>query len=147
MKEGGCSLDKKSVIKENIRTKIKEWLAESEILKEVFAHYKGRNKELALIGDKVTDLILYKELYPKSIKGIMDQKRQKYFSRNNQAILFEKLGLKDFLIKQNQSPLNKKVKHTIFEAIFGALYLLKGMDSAVELLKNISHFMEYNLFD
>lgn len=76
-----------------------KWKKEYELFREVFSHTAGKNQELALIGDK--DLILYKRLYSavkiteldigdfkREIeyrpfnKGIMDSKRQEYFSRN-----------------------------------------------------------------
>jgi dsRNA-specific ribonuclease len=75
-------------------------------------------------------------------KGKMDSKRQEYFSRKNQAKIFDELELGHMLVIQHQAP-NIKVKHTVFEAIFGALYILFDMEKTKEFLKNIAILMGY----
>ena len=65
-----------------------------------------------------------------------------FFNRENQAKIFDELDLKFLLINQHQ-PINVKVKHRVFKAIFGALYLLFDMGKAYELLKQIGILMKY----
>ena len=102
-----------------------------------------------MLGDKVIDLILYKKLYNtlKTTeiifnKGKMDRKRQEYFNRKKQAKIFDELNLESLLIAQHESP-SVKVKHTVLEAIFGALYLLFDIEKTSEFLKKIAILMNY----
>jgi len=72
----------------------------------------------------------------------MDSKRQEYFSRNNQAKIFDELELAHMLITQHQIP-RINVKHTVFEAIFGAIYLLFDMEETNNFLKKNAILMNY----
>lgn len=151
----------RSDLKIEIKNQLLKWKKEYELFQDVFSHTEGKNKELALIGDKVIDLILYKRLYgvvkTKELdigdfkwkieyrpfkKGLMDLKRQEYFSRNNQAKIFDELELADMLIDQHQIP-SISVKHTVFEAIFGAIFLLFDMEETNNFLKKIAFLMNY----
>ena len=151
----------RSDLKIEIKNQLLKWKKEYELFQDLFSHTAGKNKELALIGDKVIDLILYKRLYSvvKTTeldigdfkweieyrpfnKGLMDSKRQEYFSRNNQAKIFDELELAHMLITQHQIP-SINVKHTVFEAIFGAIYLLLDMEETNNFLKKIAILMNY----
>ncbi len=132
-------------LKETIQTKIKSWIDENEYVKNAFSHSQGKSEALALVGDAIINLIVYKELYPKNPeKGFMDDARKKIASRKRQYDQFKKLDFKDLLIKPNQ--INKKVGHTVVEALFGALYFWKGLEESTDFLKQIDEFMNYNIF-
>ena len=152
----------RSELKIEIKNQLLKWKKDYAVFQEVYSHAAGKNRELALIGDKVIDLILYKKLYSvvKTTelgignfkweieyrpfnKGLMDSKRQHYFSRDNQARIFDELELEDMLITQHQIP-KLNVKHTVFEAIFGALYLLFDMEETNNFLAKIALLMNYN---
>lgn len=106
-----------SNLKTEIIKKLSIWKEEHEPIQDAFSHTAGKNKELALIGDKVIDLILYKTLYniKKTVefsigkdtlnfsyrpikKGKMDSMRQKYFCRAKHVEIFDRLELKNLLI-------------------------------------------------
>jgi len=53
----------RSDLKIEIKNQLLKWKKEYELFRDAFSHTAGKNKELALIGDKVIDLILYKRLY------------------------------------------------------------------------------------
>ena len=154
-------MNARSELKVEIKNQLLKWKKEYEVFQEVYSHTAGKNQELALIGDKVIDLILYKRLYSvvKTTeldignfkweieyrpfnKGVMDSKRQEYFSRSNQAKIFDELELEDMLISQHQIP-KLNVKHTVFEAIIGALYLLFDMEETNNFFKKIALLMNY----
>ncbi len=155
-------MENQSYLKAQIKNQLLKWKKHYELFRDVFSHTAGKNKELALIGDKVIDLILFKKLYSvvKTTeidlgddfkweieyrpfkKWYMDSKRQEYFSRINQAKIFDELDLENMLITQHQVP-SINVKHTVFEAIFGALYLLFDMEKTKEFLKSIAILMGY----
>ncbi|MFW9873474.1 MAG: hypothetical protein ACFFG0_10245 [Candidatus Thorarchaeota archaeon] len=72
----------------------------------------------------------------------MDSRRQRYFRRINQAKILDVLELGDMLITQHQVP-SINVKHIVFDAIFGALYLLFDIEKTKEFLKSIVILMGY----
>lgn len=52
-----------SDLKNEIKNQLVKWKKEYALFRDVFSHTAGKNKELALIGNKVIDLILFKRLY------------------------------------------------------------------------------------
>ena len=129
-------------IKTKILDKINNLFKENSIFHDAFKHGKGKNPELALIGDKLLDFLLYQKLFyeDESItKGMMDNLRQKYFSRKNHYRIYKILNL-DLLRIQVDIPLsqatNETIADTIFEAIFGAFYLIKNMEDTKILFED-----------
>jgi dsRNA-specific ribonuclease len=152
-------LDTQSNLKTEIKNQLIKWKKEKPFFTDCFSHTDGRNPKIALLGDKVIDVILYERLlkigkktnhnsqiHKEEIhltKGDMDNKRQYYFSDKNQARIFDKLEIKNLLINQHQEP-EKRVKSTVFEAIFGAVYHLFKIEKAREFFTKIAILMDYD---
>ena len=106
--------------------------------KNSIPHYET-NESLEIIGDKVLDLVLYKQLYNstggKIAKWEMDQKRQEITSKEGLAPVFDYYNLLRYVkLFDPKTQINDELKHNIVESLAGAIFLVESYLKAEKLL-------------
>ena len=139
------------------QTDICKWHELIEECPEIFDLYKlalthstyshnNNNQRLAFLGDAVLKLCIREHLYitkPDGDKGLFTQVSSVIETDRNLAKIAIKLGVFDYMYIGNPSleSTNTTVNAEVLEALFGATYLLFGMEKVEELLH--MYFFDY----
>ncbi|KAL8657666.1 MAG: hypothetical protein Q9226_001696 [Calogaya cf. arnoldii] len=97
------------------------------------------NKRLAVLGDKLLDLVLCEQWYPDGqAKGVYDQLRQRVGSNNNLNSIGNQAGLHTFINRAGGVTAISPVTMTAtVEAILGAVYLDGGMQAVKDVMQTL----------
>lgn len=111
----------------------------------------SHNERLEFLGDAVLKLVISEYLfqqYPSTAEGDLSKMRGQYVSDRNLAQIGKKLNLGEYMrFSQNEINTGGRTRNSnlanVFEAILGAYFLDKGIDSVRQFLMNmISLFKE-----
>jgi len=108
--------------------------------------FEFSNERLEYLGDSVLNLVIGEFLFnkfPKEEEGFLTKVRAKMVNRNALSSVAEEINIADFMILSSNIPKNitqnsKSILSDALEALIGALYLDKGIESCRNfILKNI----------
>lgn len=108
--------------------------------------FESSNERLEYLGDSVLNLVIGEFLFnkfPKEEEGFLTKIRAKMVNRNVLSSVAEEINIADFMILSSNIPKNitqnsKSILSDALEALIGALYLDKGIESCRNfILKNI----------
>ena len=129
----------------DIQNIIKVKFNDLNLLKKSLIHKSysntNNNEKLEFLGDRVLGLVLSKKLinvYPNEKEGIIDKKFANLVNKKICAKIAEELNLKDYMFlggsskKTNRS--NVKIISDCLEALIGAIYLDKGLDTSEKFI-------------
>jgi ribonuclease-3 len=138
-------------IKEFLNTKFSIETEKIELYIEALTHSSSgspNNQRLAFLGDSVLKLIIrehYFREYPDWDRGKLTDKSKIVESHENFALIasnlnpniveYMKFG-KTYDNRQKDKDITT-IKEEVFEALFGAIYLDKGLDKAQEIAKKL----------
>ena len=130
-------------------------ISDKNIYLEAFIHrsfleeneqFEFSNERLEYLGDSVLNLVIGEFLFnkfPKEEEGFLTKVRAKMVNRNALSSVAEEINIADFIILSSNIPKNitqnsKSILSDTLEALIGALYLDKGIESCRNfILKNI----------
>jgi len=102
-------------------------------------HKVEDNERLEFLGDAVLDLIIANLLYNEKClsEADMTEKRKGSVSNPELAKLFNKIGIKEYILIAKNLNLSNKIKADFIEALFGALFVDKGYPKCLEVWKAV----------
>ena len=122
---------------------------DNKLYKKAFIHksYDSRynNERLEFLGDAVLSTLITEALFletPKKGEGFLSQQRAVMVSRKHLNMVGKKIILKSE-IKRNLTPLPLSVYGNTLEALIGAIYLDKGLDSTRVFVKKYIYNSEF----
>ena len=122
---------------------------ENKLYKKAFIHksYDSRdnNERLEFLGDAILSTIITEALFletPKKEEGLLSQQRAVMVSRKHLNMVGKKIILKSE-IKRNLKTLPSSVYGNTLEALIGAIYLDKGLDSTRTFVKKHIYNSEF----
>ena len=102
------------------------------------------NEKLEFLGDRVLGLVIAKkllEIYPHEREGVLDKKFASLVNKNTCLEIAKKINLDKYILTFNSH--NKKIKiedkiiSDCCEALIGAIYLDKGLNSVEKVIINL----------
>ncbi len=138
------------MIKKNtldIQNLIKVKFNNQKLLKQSLTHKSfnsdDNNEKLEFLGDRVLGLILSQMLldsYPKEKEGIIDKKFANLVNKKTCAIIAKRINLKEYMILGDSykgfQKGDEKITSDALEALIGAIYLDKGLETAKKFILN-----------
>jgi ribonuclease III len=132
----------------NLEKKIKLKFTDSKLLIKSLTHKsydsKNNNEKIEFLGDRVLGLIIAKkllEIYPEEREGILDKKFASLVNKKKCLEIAKKIELEKYILVFN--PKNKKIKiedkviADCLEALIGAMYLDKGLNTTEKVILNL----------
>ena len=104
----------------------------------------GRQKALALLGDKLLDLKLYEKMMSSGISdvGAMTQQRSKLVSNANLSQCITQFISKDIITEEILIALSQKEKGSLLEAYIGAVYQQEGFTITPTVEQLVLHVLD-----
>ena len=132
----------------NLDKKLELKLTDPNILTKSLTHKsydsKNNNEKIEFLGDRVLGLVIAKkllEIYPGEKEGILDKKFASLVNKKKCLEIARNLELEKFILVFN--PKNKKIKiedkviADCLEALIGAIYLDKGINTVEKIILNL----------
>ena len=105
---------------------------------------KNNNEKLEFLGDRVLGLIIAKkllEIYPDEKEGILDKKFASLVNKKTCLEIAQKLELNNYILTLNsgnkKTSIEDKVLSDSCEALIGAIYLDKGLQTVEKIILNL----------
>jgi len=105
---------------------------------------KNNNEKLEFLGDRVLGLIIAKkllEIYPDEKEGILDKKFASLVNKKTCLEIAQKLELNNYILTLNlgnkKTLIEDKVLSDSCEALIGAIYLDKGLQTVEKIILNL----------
>ena len=105
---------------------------------------KNNNEKLEFLGDRVLGLIIAKkllEIYPDEKEGILDKKFASLVNKKTCLEIAQKLELNNYVLTLNsgnkKTSIEDKVLSDSCEALIGAIYLDKGLQTVEKIILNL----------
>ena len=105
---------------------------------------ENNNEKLEFLGDRVLGLIIAKkllEIYPDEKEGILDKKFASLVNKKTCLEIAKKLDLNDYILTLNLGNkkilIEDKVLSDSCEALIGAIYLDKGLQTVEKVILNL----------
>lgn len=117
------------------------WMAFTHKSYKGMGHNVEDNERLEFLGDAVLDLITAEILYDdlELSESEMTELRKLYVGNDQLAVVFNKLGMEQFIRTANNLGMSNKIKAGFVEAFFGALYLEKGYQKCLDVWQIIQN--------
>ncbi|MCL2847287.1 MAG: ribonuclease III domain-containing protein [Firmicutes bacterium] len=100
-----------------------------------------KNSSLATLGDVVIKLYISEELYLRGLsKGEITEKKKRMENNNRLKQIADKSGWTELTFTEQQKQETDQKKNdpsTLFEAVFGAIYLVRGLKEAYRMLADL----------
>jgi len=105
---------------------------------------ENNNEKLEFLGDRVLGLIIAKkllEIYPDEKEGILDKKFASLVNKKTCLEIAQKLELNNYILTLNsgnkKTSIEDKVLSDSCEALIGAIYLDKGLQTVEKIILNL----------
>ena len=131
-------------LQKDLKLKFKNKFLLKNAMTHKSANQKINNEKLEFLGDRVLGLVIAKkllEIYPHEREGVLDKKFASLVNKNTCLEIAKKINLDKYILTFNSH--NKKIKiedkiiSDCCEALIGAIYLDKGLNSVEKVIINL----------
>ncbi len=117
-----------------------------EVLRQCFTHpsyYAGKDEDsnyerYEFLGDSVLGYVVADYIFKNNAKneGVMTEIKKNIVSSKPLALAMKKLGVEEYMLKNERLKITDSMRENLFEAIIGGIYVDGGLKEAKKFIEN-----------